>query len=170
MAEETTILQHWIFADFLFPFLLVFFIVFALLERTKIFGDGKKQLNGLTALVIGLIFVSAIYPKLVVGKLTMFLSVALVAVFVIMLIWGFIFGDFNEGFKATGWMKWILGIIAGISFFGALIWATGWYENFTKFFSGKGLGQDILSNVILIGIIVVAVVVVMGKNGGAKGK
>jgi hypothetical protein len=75
MVEETTILQHWIFSDFLFPFFLVFFIAFAILERTKIFGENKKQINGLTALVIGLIFVSAVYPKLVVGKLTMFLSV-----------------------------------------------------------------------------------------------
>ncbi len=168
MVEETTILQHWIFADFLFPFLLVFFIAFALLERTKIFGDNKKQLNGLTALVIGLIFVSAIYPKIVVGKLTLFLSIALVAIFVIMLIWGFIFGNFDEGFKAKDWMKWVLGIIAGVAFLGALIWATGWHDDFLTFFSTKGIGQDIISNVVLIAVIIGAVLVVMGSNKGKK--
>ena len=73
MAEET-FLQHWIFTQYLFPFLLVFFIVFALLERTKLFGDGKKQLDALISFVIGLIFVVAGVPKLIVGNMILFFS------------------------------------------------------------------------------------------------
>ena len=41
----TTILQSALLTDFLYPFLLVFFILFAVLEKTNIFGAGKKQLN-----------------------------------------------------------------------------------------------------------------------------
>jgi multisubunit Na+/H+ antiporter MnhB subunit len=56
----TTILQAPLLIDFIYPFLLIFFIVFAILEKSKLFGDEKKQLNALVALVIGLIFISII--------------------------------------------------------------------------------------------------------------
>src|SRR4030067_2089969 len=114
MAEETTFLQNWIFTKFLFPFLLVFFLVFAILEKTKLFGDGKKQLNALIAFVIGLIFVGAVYPKLVVENMILFLTVAMVIVFVVLLLWGFVFGEIKEGFKPADWTRWILGIAIGV--------------------------------------------------------
>ena len=74
MVEET-ILQHWILTRFAFPFLLIFFIVFAVLEKTKLLGEGKKQLNALLSFVVSLVFVSAIYPTLVVSNLILFLTV-----------------------------------------------------------------------------------------------
>jgi len=43
--------------DFLLPFILVFTIVFAVLQRTKILGDKAKNFNVVVALVLGLIFV-----------------------------------------------------------------------------------------------------------------
>jgi hypothetical protein len=42
--------------DFLLPFILVFTIVFAVMQRTKILGD-KKNYNVVIALVLGLLFV-----------------------------------------------------------------------------------------------------------------
>ena len=83
---EKTILQHEIFTRFALPFLLMFFVVFAVLEKTKLFGEDKKQLNALIAFVIGLIFVSAVYPTLVVSNLILFLTVALIVVFVALLL------------------------------------------------------------------------------------
>ena len=74
------ILQQPILTDFLYPFLFMFFIVFAVLEKTNLFGEGKKQLNALIALIIGLIFVSAVFPKIVVGNLILFLVVGWVEI------------------------------------------------------------------------------------------
>ena len=82
-----TILQHWILTDFVYPFLLVFFIVFAILDKTKLLGGDKKQLNAMLAFVIGLIFVSAVYPKVVVGDLILFLTISIIVVFVFLLLW-----------------------------------------------------------------------------------
>src|SRR3989344_4428063 len=90
-----TILQHWIFTSFVFPFLLIFFIVFGILQKSKLFGEAK-QLNALIAFVIGLIFVGAVFPKLVVGNLILFLTVAVVVMFVALLLWGFVAGG-EEG-------------------------------------------------------------------------
>ncbi|MBM3199831.1 hypothetical protein FJZ53_02750, partial [Candidatus Woesearchaeota archaeon] len=55
-------LKEFGFFDVVLPFLLVFTIVFAVLEKTKIFGGGKeskKNINAMIAFVFALFFVSA---------------------------------------------------------------------------------------------------------------
>jgi hypothetical protein len=154
-----TFLQWPIISQYILPFLLIFFIIFAILERTKLFGEGKKQINALTAFVIGLIFIGAVSYTNMVQNLTLFLTVAIVAVFVILLIWGFIFGD-STGFKPAGWMKWILGIVAGIAFIWAVIWATGFSSKIGGWFSG-GIGQTIIVNGIFLIVIAVALALIL---------
>ncbi len=123
MAKEV-IFQNWIVKDYILPFLLAFVLVFAILEKTKIFGDGKKQLNAIFAFVVGLIFIGFIYPKEVVGNIILFLTVSLVVVFVFLLLYGFVIGD-NDGFKLGKGLKTFLGIVIGIAVVFAVIWATG---------------------------------------------
>lgn len=156
--EVMTFLQYEVISKFLLPFLLVFFIVFAILEKTKLLGE-KQQIHAFTAFVIGLIFVGAIYPVLVVSNLILFLTVTLVAVFVVLLIWGFIFGD-KEGFKPANWMKWGLGILVAIAFVIALIWATGFLDNVQTFLSG-GLGGTIFTNAVFLIVIAIALALVL---------
>jgi hypothetical protein len=43
--------------DSLLPFILIFAVVFAVLEKTRIIGEGKKQFNTLVALVMSLMVV-----------------------------------------------------------------------------------------------------------------
>jgi len=157
----TIFLQNEIFTKFLFPFLLVFFLIFAILEKTKLLGD-KKQIHALISFIIGLIFITAVYPKLVVENLILFLTVALVAVFVIMLIWGFIAGDASKIFE-TKWIKPILIILAGIAFIGAIIWATGWYSYVSEFFSNN-VNQTIVTNVVFVLVIAIALVLILHEK------
>ena len=157
MAEETNFLQLPIISKFLLPFLLVFFLIFAILEKTKLLGE-KKQIHALIAFVIGLIFVGAIYPKLVVGNLILFLTVALVVVFVVLLIWGFIFGDTETKLKKGLIIG--LAIIATIVLVGAIIWATGFWDNLQTFLSG-GIGGAIVTNAIFLIVIGVALALVL---------
>jgi len=159
-----TILQHEIFTRFAFPFLLMFFIVFAILEKTKLLGEGKKQLNALISFVIGLIFVSAVYPTLVVNNLILFLTVALVVVFVALLLWGFIFGDIKEGFKIQNWMKWVLGIMVGIAVFIAVLWATGVQEKVIDFLFRQGWSNTFWTNALFIVVIAIALALMIKKS------
>jgi len=161
----TIFLQNEIFTKFLFPFLLIFFIVFAILEKTKVLGD-KKQIHALVSFVIGLIFITAVYPKLVVENLILFLTVALVAVFVVLLIWGFIFSG-KEGFAPEKWMKWILWILAGVACFGAIIWATGWYKSLAEFFSSN-LSQTVITNVVFVVVIAIALALILIEKKPSK--
>ena len=48
--------QTWGIMDFLLPFILVFTIIYAVMQKTHILGD-KKQFNVIIALVLGLLFV-----------------------------------------------------------------------------------------------------------------
>lgn len=163
MVEGETILQNPVLSRFILPFLLIFFIVFAILEKTKLFGEGKKQLDALIAFVIGLIFVSVLYPTEIVSNLVLFLTVALVAIFVILLIWGFIFGDVKE-FKPPTWMKVVLAVVAGIAFIIAIIWATGFYDTLAGSLFKQSWSKSFWTNFSFIIVIAIALALVLSQK------
>jgi hypothetical protein len=91
--------------DVLLPFILVFTIVFAVMQKTKILGD-KKQFNVVIALILGLLFVAphiaGTYPlgydPVQVMNETL-PSISLVSISAIMLL--LLMGIFGTGFAAA---------------------------------------------------------------------
>ncbi len=168
MAE--TILQNWIFSQFALPFLLIFFLAFGILEKTKLFGEGKKQLNAGIAFVIGLIFVSAIYPKVVVGNLILFFTIAIVVLFIGLLLWGFVAGG---DVTIPKQLKIPVFILIGIAVFAALLWALGvsggWFENAFNFVFNSGWSGSFWTNFVFIIVIIGAVIAVLVGGGKKKG-
>src|SRR3989344_989954 len=57
MAEIYSTVLSSPFAQTILLFVLVFVVVFAVLQKSKILGDGKKQIDALVALAIALLFV-----------------------------------------------------------------------------------------------------------------
>ena len=164
-----TILQSEIAVRFIYPFLLIFFIVFAILEKSKLLGDDKKQVNAFVALVIGLIFVSVSYPKLVVENMILFLTIAIVVVFVVMIIWGFIMG--GDGLKvfekASPGLKWVIGIAIIIAVTLAVLWATGvGFGVFDNIFGPDT--KKFWTNAFFVGLIALAMAVVLGSQSSSK--
>lgn len=169
------LLQHPVMTDFIYPFLLVFFILFAVLEKTKLFGSegNTKQLNALVSLVIGLIFISAVFPKIVAANLMLFLVLAMIIAFVGLLLWGFITGgpeksgDAFLGSKASKWFGGVL-ILAIVI---AVVWATGLDAGLEKafdwIFNSTGSGE-FWTNFILIAIVVGAIAMVLGIKSKTK--
>jgi len=162
MVTET-ILQHEILTKFAYPFLLIFFIVFAILEKTKILGEEKKQLNALIAFVIGLIFVSAFQPKIIVENLILFLTVALVVMFVVLMIWGFV-SSTKEGFQLEGWMKWILWIVGGIAVIIAVLWAVGVWDKVVDLLFKQNWSNSFWTNAAFIVAIAAALAAVLKSS------
>ncbi len=163
MAE--TLLQHPVLTNFVYPFLIVFFIVFAVLEKTKLFGEEKKQLNALLAFVIGLVFVSAVFPKMVVANMILFLSVAIVIVFVVLMLWGFVFST-KEGFQMTSGMKWGLFAVVTIALIIGILWATGVSGKVYDFLFNQSWSEAFWTNlifVVLIGVALAAMIKGTGK-------
>ena len=164
MAQET-ILQHWVFSQLILPFFLIFFVVFAVLQKTKVLSE-NQQLNGLTAFVIGLIFVGAAYQKGIVGNLVLFMTVALIVIFVLYMLIGFaIQGSFvpEKGLK-TGFIA--VAIVAVVI---ATMWAVGiqwsFFQNSFEFLFNSSWSGSFWTNAMFVIIIAVGLAVVLGLKG-----
>jgi hypothetical protein len=92
--------------DFLIPFVLIFTILYAVLQKIKLFGEGKKNFNVIIALAISLLFVvphvtgtypSGFDPVQIMNEALP--SVSLVAVAAIMLM--MLLGIFGKGLGDT---------------------------------------------------------------------
>ncbi len=170
MAAEVTFLQSPVLVNFVYPFLLIFFIIFAILEKSKIFGEDKKQINALIAFVIGFIFVSAIFPKEMGTNLILFLTIAVIVVFVVLVLWGFITGE--AGLKwdnMTKGVKWAIGIVIIIAVVIATLWAAG--INIGNLFDdifNISWGSTFWTNVVFIVVVAIALAVVL-RTTKAKG-
>lgn len=168
---EVTFLQNPVLTKFVYPFLLIFFILFAVLEKTKIFGSGNKQINALISFVVSFIFVSAVFPKEMTSNLMLFLAIALVVVFVVLILWGFIMGE--DGLKifenAPKGLKWAIGGFIIIAVLIAVLWAAG--VDTAGFFDrifNSSWSSELWTNVVFIVFVVIALVVVLA-SGKSKG-
>ena len=160
-------MQNPIFANFIFPFALIFFILFGILEKTKVFGEGSKQLHALVSAVVGLIFVATVSPKLVVENLVLFLTVAIVVVFIGLLLWGFLIGG---DAKVPDKIKPFAGAVVILAVAIALLWALGveisFFEKVFDFLFRNSWSSDFWTNAAFIIVIIMAVALVLKEKKG----
>lgn len=149
-------------------FLLVFTVIFAILQKSEILGKGKRQIDALVALAVGLIVISVGSAMNFIQQIIPFMVVALVIILVFMLLLGMLF---KEGtFDTPGWLKVVFGIIIFIAVVVAVLIFTGGWGYVAGFFTSGG---DIVSNVVLVVIIVIAIVIAYwgsGSGGSEKKK
>jgi amino acid transporter len=158
---DATIFQNWVFKDYILPFLLIFALVFGVLEKTKLLGEGKKQVNAIISFVMAMIFVSVLYPKQIVSNMVLFLAVSLVVVLVFLMLYGLVVADKKEGLKVETWMKWVFGILAGVAVIIAVIWASGIQIETLNLLFGQSWSKTFWSNFFFILIVAVALALVM---------
>jgi len=163
MAEQ--IFASPIFIEYILPFVLVFTLIFAILQKSKLLGDNTKQINSFISLVVGLILIAFPFSRDFVVLLMPFLAVSVVILFVFMLLYGFIWhkrGDvLHKGVKIT------LGIIFGLAVITAVLIISGYWEPIYEFlFKREDAGQvwvNVILGIILIGAIL-AVVLPRGEE------
>jgi len=113
--------------DSLLPFILIFTIIFAVLQKTKIIGEGRKQFNTVIALIMSLMVViphvTGRYPPgqdivLIINTALPQVSILIVAVLAALLL----IGVFAPGvmFGGTG-----MGSIMGVLSLGAIVYIFG---------------------------------------------
>lgn len=97
--------------DVLLPFILVFTIVFAILERTKVLGTekvnnieyGKKNLNAMTAFVVAfLVVASAQMVSIINNAMPKIVILLFLGVFFLLLV-GIFYSDKEEVLLSSGW-------------------------------------------------------------------
>ena len=156
------------FFDIVMPFLLVFAILYGVLERSKIFGEDRHDLNAVIAMAIALIVVGTSW---VVGLITGFLPwVGLLAVLflgILLLLMMFI-EDFSK-IQESGAMKWIVAIIIPILMLIALKAAgfnlIAWVSDNLIGEGGENYISDIFALLIFVGLMFMIV-----KKPGEKSK
>ena len=140
-VEFVEVLESWGLTDALLPFLLIFVIIFAVLQKTKVLGEGKKNFNVVVSLVISLLVViphiTRSYPPG--GDIVEILNTALpnvsiifVAIIMLLVLIGILGGE-------AKWMGGSLsGLIAIIAFI-VIIWifgrAAGWFSYVPRWLS-----------------------------------
>lgn len=85
----------------LFTFILVWIIVYALLEHTKALGEGKKGLNGLIGIAVAVLVLASKYALSFINFIVPWFLILAVAVFLIIFVFR-IFGIGTESIIAGG--------------------------------------------------------------------
>lgn len=156
------------FLNYLLPFVLVFTLVFALLEKTKLLGDGKKQIDSLVALIIGIILIAFPFARDIVVQLMPFLAVSVAILLVFMLLYGFVYGKMEDMHKN---IKIILLIIGSLALITVLLIITGAWDYIYSMMFERAEGKQIWINILLLVVIVGAIIaVVSGKSGKSSGE
>jgi len=164
MAE--TILSHPFFTELILPFLLVFALIFAILDKTKILGEGKRQINAIISFVIGLLLIAFPFPRSIIVNLMPFLAVVAVILLVFMILYSFATGE--KEFKMSKGLKITFGILIGVALIVALLVTTGYWDSFIGAVSG-GEGSTIATNLLFVIIIIAAIAIVWGSGKGGGG-
>lgn len=150
--------------SYVIPFLLIFAVVFAILDKTKLLsskeGEENKGITAIIAIAIALLalqfdlvstFFAVIFPRLGIG-----ISILLVVI----ILAGFFMPDMGKT-DGKGPAKWVGWALAG----GVIIWAISSWQSWT---SGGGIGgwfAEYVWAIIVLGIIVGVVLIAKGKSG-----
>ena len=138
--------------SYVIPFLLIFAIIFAILEKTGILGENKFIMSvvsvaaGLLALQYDFVpeFFAVIFPRFGIG-LSIFL--------VLLIMLGFFYSEeLNKG--KVAWIGWVVGI-------GVAIWAISSWDQWSGNFGGW-FSEYIWAIIILAAL--VAIIIVVGKG------
>jgi len=169
MAVFETILTSFFAVRVVYPFLLVFTLIFAILQKSKILGEEKSQIDALIALSIALIVVAFSWSTDIIINLMPFLAVSLVILLVFMLLFGFVASG-EEGLVLNKSVKTGLGILIVVALTIAILVITGqWDKIYSSLFIDYA-GNSWLSNIILLVIVIgaIAIVVMPGIGSGKK--
>ena len=149
-------------------FILIFTIIFAVLDKTKILGEAKHNLNVGVALIFSLVVMVAHAtgdipekhdPVIVISKALPQVSLIVVAVIALMILIGVFAHDrILLGLTAPGWVA-IFSVVAIIFIFGSA--AEWWTEGFIDW-ATNNFGEDILAIVVMILVFGIIIAFVTG--------
>jgi len=148
------------FMNYILPLLLVFVLVFAILEKTQLLGEGKRQINAIVGLIIGIILIAFPFARDIVVQLMPFLAVSVVILFVFMLLYGFIVGNKTGDVLGKYW-KWAFGTILTVALVTFLLIITGLWDNVYDLVFGQGGASQVWVNVVMILVIAGAIIAVL---------
>jgi len=164
--------------DVILPFLLVFTVVFAILQKTKILGDNKPNLDAMVAFVIGMLVVAATkVVSLINDSLPQVMILVVVGLSFLLMLGIFanpgksffdgMEGKFKYGLMAVFSVAVILIFIANIRLDNGKSWLEYGFSYLVNYWNGAVVGSIIL---LIIVILAIFFVVSGGNNKDNKNK
>ena len=154
-----TILTSPFFVNYILPFVLVFTVIFALLQKSGILGEGKRQIDALVSLVIALIVISFANATGIILSLIPFLAVSVVIILVFLILYSMVFQG-EDKFQLSKPLKIGLGLVVGVAVVVAVLIATGAWDYILYEWLYAGDSSAIVTNAVFL-IIVAAVIATM---------
>lgn len=164
------------FFNVVLPFLLVFTIVFGILEKTRIFGTEKvkgkdeprRNLDAMVAFVIAFFVVAASNIVQAIQVSLPMISLFLIVIIAFLLLVGIFFGEgeFSLYQKFPTFTKVIIGVIV-LALLAVFLNAFGFLSPITNFFLG-GASGTLGASVIFVVIIIAALWYIAGGKKEAK--
>jgi len=185
LVRALDFLKDFGFFEVILPFLLVFTLVFAILEKTKLFGEEnikgekypRKNVDAMIAFVIAFFVIAASNVVSIIKEAMPKISLVLVILISFMLLAGSFMGDKQFNFEENKIFKWflILVIFIGILLiFLSSIRSEGsnesWLDLFWNFVTSGFESGPIIGTIILIIFLVLIIGYVVGfkSEGGTK--
>lgn len=156
-------LDRWGLTDVMLPFLLIFVVIYAILQKTRILGEEKKNLNVVVAVVVALLvvvphvtgrFPANVDPVLIMNNALPQVSIVIVAIVFLLIMIG-VFGQEHVflGVSMPGWIAFISFLTILLIFGGAAGWWSGAFGNTLEQFFGTD-GIAIMIMLLVFGIII----------------
>jgi len=171
-----THLDQWGVVDVFLPFLLFFTVIFAVLEKVKVFGDKGRRFNVIVALVMAL---AVVIPHVMglyaegadvvdivnhaIPNVAVFV-IAILMIFVLLGLWG---AKPTWAGKATGWLAFIATIIVIFIFVHAAGWTWGNLPSWLSFLDDPSTVGLIV--VVLVFLILIAYITAEPKESEKAG-
>ena len=160
--------------DVVLPFILVFTIVFAILEKTKVLGMEKigdkeytrKNLNAMVAFVIAFLVVASSQLVQIITTVSSQIVILLLLSVLFLLLVGSFYKDAEGGYLKGGWQTFFMflmfiGIV--LIFLGAIKNEAGdsWLDIFWNYIANNGQGGNAIGAIILLVVLVLFMVYIV---------
>ena len=162
VETEVGFLTNPFFTNVILPFLLIFTVIFAILEKTSLLGQGKKYANIIVALVVGFLFIGVQTAVGFTVRLIPLVAMLIMILLCFYLLFGFMNLHAHPGLQIT------LGIIFGIALIVTILWASGLMQKMMVGGSAEAKSNaiGIISIMAVVGGAIALVVSGQPKPGG----
>lgn len=150
-----------LFTEVVLPFVFVFVVIFAILQKTQLLGKDKAQVDSMVGLVVGLILIGFPQPRDILVGIMPWLAVGVAVILVFFILYGFVVGDLTQSTAIAPWLKNTFLGLAALFTVGVVLFVSGAGKLLLSSFGDSG---EIWMNAVMI-IIIVAVVAVAIKGG-----
>ncbi len=145
------------FFQIVIPFILIFSVVFAILEKSKILGEEKRTVNAIVSLALAFVTTGALAVTGIIERMIPLVVLAIVVLLLFLLVYGLIAGPLAGTPGVT--FRVSFGIAAGIAVALIFIYSANLQ---TKVLTGEVIGLVLLIAVI---VAIIGTIVAESKKG-----